>query len=83
MIFYDLSKHSAQRFADAANRNGLQLLVLLHIVADVRRDDTPPESQPRDLRQALVQMIYRTHLAGQSDFSNRRQIRTYGQILKA
>ena len=23
MIFYDLSKHSAQRFADAANRNGL------------------------------------------------------------
>ena len=47
MIFYDLSKHSAQRLADAANRNGLQLLVLLHIVADVRRDDTPPESQPR------------------------------------
>ena len=60
MIFYDLSKHSAQRLADAANRNGLQLLVLLHIVADVRRDDTPPESQPRDLRQALVQMIYRS-----------------------
>ena len=34
----------------------------------MRRNDAAPESQPRDLRQALIQMTHRANLSGQTDF---------------
>ena len=47
----------------------------------MRRNDAASESQPRDLRQALIQMTHRSDLSGQTDFANCCQITANRQIL--
>ena len=64
------TEHSLERFPDVFDRDRLQAVLLLHIIAHVRRDDAAPESQPCDLRQALIQMAHGADLAGQADLTD-------------
>ena len=77
------TEHSLERFPDVFDRDRLQAVLLLHIIAHVRRDDAAPESQPCDLRQALIQMAHGADLAGQADLTDGGQIAADRQILIA
>lgn len=77
------TKHSLERFANVLDRDRLQAVLLLHIVAHMRRNDTALESQPRNLRQALIQMAHGAYLSRQADLTDGSQIAADRQILVA
>lgn len=77
------TEHGLERFSNVLDRDRLQTVLLLHIVAHMRRDDTALESQPCNLGQALVQMAHRAYLTRQADLTDGSQIAADRQILIA
>ena len=75
------TEHGLERFANVLDRDRLQAVLLLHIIAHVRRDNAAPESQPRDLGQALVQMAHGAYLTGQTNLADGSQVAATGRSL--
>ena len=75
------TEHGLERFSNVLDRDRLQTVLLLHIVAHMRRDDTALESQPCNLGQALVQMAHRAYLTRQADLTDAARLPADRQIL--
>ena len=77
------TEHGLERFTNILDRDRLQTVLLLHIIAHMRRNDAALKSQPRDFRQALIQMTHGAYLAGQANLADGGQIAADRQILIA